>query len=137
LRHELRRHRRRCQLAYWHAPLFNSGNAGAATAMARMWHDLYRARVDVVLNGHDHHYERFAPQDAQGRARRRGPREFVVGTGGRSHALPPGFVAANSVVRDYATFGVLKLSLGPRGYRWRFVHERGGRFTDRGHARCH
>jgi len=91
----------------------------------------------VVLVGHDHDYERFAPQDPTGVSDpARGIREFVVGTGGRSHyatATP----VPNSEVRNSDTFGILRLTLHPASYDWKFVPEAGGTFTDSGTGYCH
>jgi hypothetical protein len=89
-----------------------------------------------VLNGHEHNYERFASQNPSGVADPKGIREFVVGTGGASHS---GFGApiANSEVRDSTSFGVLKLTLHPGGYDWKFVPAAGsGTFTDSGSGAC-
>jgi hypothetical protein len=105
--------------------------------MQAIWSDLQAAGVDLVLVGHDHHYERFAPQDAAGRANAKGPREFIVGTGGANHGSPSGTVAANSQARNYTVFGVLRLTLAPGGYDWRFVPEAGKSFSDAGHGVCH
>jgi calcineurin-like phosphoesterase family protein len=137
LRADLAAHRRRCTLAYWHHPRFSSGPHGDEQAVAPLWRALFAAGADVVLNGHDHDYERFAPQTPSGRADpRRGIREFVVGTGGRSH-YPTLIPLDNSERRNSATFGVLALTLHRDGYSWRFVPEAGGRFTDSGTTRCH
>ena len=100
------------------------------------WNDLYNAHADVVLNGHDHDYERFAPQDPSRNANPNGIREFVVGTGGESH-LAFTATARNSQVFNNATFGVLELTLHPTGYDWRFVPVPGGKFTDAGSGTCH
>jgi hypothetical protein len=126
-----------CTLAYFHHPLFSSGEHGNQTFMKPTWDALYAADADVVLNGHDHHYERFAPQDPSGTVdAARGIREFVVGTGGGSHYgivnLQP-----NSEVRNTDTFGVLKLTLHPNSYDWKFVPEAGKTFTDAGTGQCH
>jgi hypothetical protein len=100
------------------------------------WRALYRHGADVVLAGHDHDYERFAPQDSTGRLdRRRGIREFVVGTGGKSHYEFASF-ERNSQRRDATSFGILSLTLRPRSYDWRFIPAVGG-FTDRGSTQCH
>jgi hypothetical protein len=137
LRADLAAHRTRCTLAYWHHPRFSSGLHGNTQTVAPLWRALYDAGADLVLNGHDHDYERFAPQTPAGRAdARRGIREFVVGTGGRSH-YPIVVPRANSQRRNTATFGVLALTLHRDGYSWRFVPEAGGRFTDSGTGRCH
>ena len=137
LRAELRAHPSACTLAYWHHPRFSSGPHGPDATMAPLWNALYAAGADVVLAGHDHHYERFAPLDAAGRVdRRRGIRAFVVGTGGRSH-YPPVRRVRGSEVRNWRTFGVLRLTLDPGRYRWRFEPVAGSRFTDSGSGRCH
>jgi hypothetical protein len=89
------------------------------------------------LNGHDHDYERFAPQDPNGNAdQKRGIREFVVGTGGKNHR-EFGIRRANSEVRDNTAFGVLKLTLKTTGYDWKFIPEAGKTFTDSGSGSCH
>jgi len=96
------------------------------------------AGADIALGGHDHDYERFAPQTPRGLADpKHGIRQFVVGTGGRS--LYPFFsdVEPNSEVRDAATYGILELVLRPHGYDWHFLPAAGGAFSDRGTAACH
>lgn len=131
LRADLRVHRTRCTLAFWHHPRFSSGAHGSDARSGRFWDLLYGAGADIVLVGHDHDYERFAPQTPAGvRDLGRGIRQFVVGTGGKS-LRPFGAVAANSVRRDATTFGVVELTLRPRGYTWTFVPAVGA-FTDRG-----
>jgi hypothetical protein len=104
--------------------------------MSDIWRTLTQANVDVVLSGHNHVYERFAPQDAAGAPDPvHGPREFVVGTGGKSLGLIRQ-VRANSEAHDTESFGVLAMTLGARGYSWRFVTEDRG-ITDAGSAECH
>jgi hypothetical protein len=126
-----------CTLAAWHHPRFSSGPHGNDATYQPFWDDLYAAGVDVVLNGHDHIYERFAPQTPAGAADpQRGVREFLVGTGGKVLTSIQ-TVRANSEVRDASTFGVLELSLYPNGYGWRFVPEAGKSFTDSGFGLCH
>lgn len=126
-----------CTLAYFHHPLFSSGWHGANSKMKSSWNALYSAEADVVVNGHDHHYERFAPQTPSGTADgARGIREFVVGTGGRE-LRPLGTIASHSEVRNSNTFGVLKLTLHPSSYEWAFVPVAGKTFTDSGSDRCH
>jgi hypothetical protein len=101
-----------------------------------LWDALYAAHADVVLNGHDHNYQRFAPQDPNGEADPEGGiREFVVGTGGKSHYPILGPIANSEVYND-ETYGVLKLTLRPEGYQWRFIPVEGETFTDSGSARC-
>jgi calcineurin-like phosphoesterase family protein/cadherin domain-containing protein len=124
-----------CTLAYWHHPLFSSGAHGSNPRMAAIWQTLYDHGVDVVLSGHDHNYQRFAPQTADGVADAQGPREFVVGTGGRS-LYPTGPPIANQEAQGQDTFGVLKLTLHTTSYEWQFVPETGGTFGDMGSATC-
>jgi hypothetical protein len=138
LRADLQQNSSKCILAYWHNPLFSSGDEhGNDPQMKPFWDDLYTARADIVLNGHDHDYERFAPQNPDGIADPKlGIREFVVGTGGKNQrgfrkALPTTEVHSNS------TFGVLRLNLHPDGYQWEFVPVAGGKFTDSGSGTCH
>jgi hypothetical protein len=127
-----------CTLAYWHSPRFSSGQHGSSDIVEAYWDTLYQAGADVVLTGHDHDYERFAPQDSQGRADPdRGIREFVVGTGGFSHYPFPGAPLPNSEVRDATAFGVLVLTLSEAGYEWQFVPVEGKTFTDSGSGACH
>src|SRR5437660_6438426 len=138
LRADLTAHPTRCALAYWHHPRFSSGTThGSAKETAPLWRALYEAGVDVVIAGHEHNYERFAPQDPLGVAdSARGIREFVVGTGGDSH-FPLGPRIANSEVANSATFGVLQLTLEQAGYRWEFIPVQGKAFTDSGGGSCH
>ncbi len=138
LRADLAAHPAACTLAYFHKPLFSSGGAhGDAPEIRPLYQALYDANADVILSGHDHDYERFAPQDPNGKLdRARGIREFVVGTGGKNHR-PFGAPEATSEVRDTTTFGVLKLTLKPNGYDWKFIPEAGKSFTDAGSDSCH
>jgi hypothetical protein len=134
---DLAAHRDSCVLAYWHIPLFSSGGRAAGNSRP-FWTALYTAGADVVLNGHDHIYERFAPQTPNGMADVvRGLREFVVGTGGANHtSLSTLF--ANSEVRNTNTFGILKLTLHPTSYDWQFLPAPGtGAFADSGSQACH
>jgi uncharacterized repeat protein (TIGR01451 family) len=137
LRSDLAAHPTDCTLAYWHHPRFSSGEHGSFASTQPLWQALYDAGAEIVLSGHDHDYERFGPQNAAGAPDpERGIRQFVVGTGGRNrYAL--GAPLANSEARDAATFGVLRLTLRPTGYDWRFVPEAGGSFTDVGSGACH
>lgn len=137
LREDLAAHPAPCTLAYWHHPLFSSGEHGSEKEMKASWQALYDAGADVVINGHDHDYERFAPQDSSGKADpERGIREFVVGTGGKDHR-PFLTLRPNSEVRNNGTYGVLKLTLHSQGYEWKFIPEAGRRFTDSGSGTCH
>jgi hypothetical protein len=137
LKTDLATHHNMCTLAYYHQSRFSSGGSGNLSAYAPWWTDLYAGGADVVLSAHDHDYERFAPQDpAQNSDPARGIREFIVGTGGRSHS---GFhtIMPNSQVRDSSAYGLLVLTLHPSGYDWRFVPEAGKTFTDSGSGSCH
>jgi PKD repeat protein len=135
---DLAAHPGACTLAYWHRPFFTSGAVHAPdTAMRPIWDALQGAGAELVLSGHNHQYERFAPQLSDGTASDVGIRQFVVGTGG-FHSLydfitPP---RPNSEVR-YQGFGVLKLTLGATGYSWEFLPVQGSSFTDTGTAPCH
>ncbi len=125
-----------CSLAYMHHPPFSSGYHGGTASLKTIWKTLVQRGVDVVLAGHDHAYERFAPLDATGQVDLpHGTREFVVGTGGRSlysfRSLKTG-----SEVRSNKTYGVLKLTLHPDAYSWEFVPVAGQTFTDAGSADC-
>ena len=124
-----------CTMAYWHHPLFSSGEHGNDPTMHDIWQALMDFGADVVVTGHDHDYEQFHRQDANGVADANGIREFVVGTGGaalRSFAV----IKPNSAVRDSVTHGVLKLTLHPTSYDWEFVAAAGGSFTDVGSRPC-
>ena len=138
LRADLALHPTACTLAYWHKPLFSSGGAhGDELTVKPLWQALYAANADVIIGGHDHDYERFAPQGPDGTADpKRGIREFVVGTGGKNHR-PFGATKPNSELRDASAFGVLKLTLKPDSYDWRFIPEAGKSFTDSGSGSCH
>lgn len=126
-----------CALAYWHRPRWSSGtHHGNDQDLQTLWQVLYQANVDLVLNGHEHNYERFAEMDADGFAVTPGLREIVVGTGGRNHYEFAAPLPA-SEIRDSSTFGVLKLTLRPDGYDWEFVPVPGSSFTDRGSTSCH
>jgi hypothetical protein len=132
---DLAAHPNGCTLAYWHEPRWSSGTHGSNPLYSAIWGDLVAAGVDVVLNGHDHDYERFAPLLADGQVDVKGVREFIVGTGGESHYkfhLP----ATGSQVRIANTFGVLRLALEPGAYEWRVVSVSGATI-DAGKAACH
>jgi hypothetical protein len=126
---------RHCTVAIWHHPLFSSGPTGPNAFMRDVWRELHVENVDVVINGHDHLYERFAPQDPDGRADPvRGIRQFTAGGGG-AHLYDFVRVSPNSEARIKA-FGVLKLTLEPTSYRWDYI-EGNGAVTDRGVGACH
>jgi Calcineurin-like phosphoesterase len=124
----------KCTIAYWHHPLFSSGQNGDNPAMRAFWRILFSAGVDVVVVGHDHLYERFAPQDPDGRFDpARGIRQFIAGTGG-ANLYNFVTVRANSEKRISA-FGVLKLTLEVDRYDWEFIPVSGE--NDRGSDTCH
>jgi hypothetical protein len=137
LRADLAAHPARCTLAYWHHPRFSSGRHGDWAGADGPWRALYDLGADVVVAGHDHIYERFAPQSPDAQADlARGLRQFVVGTGGGDRYDIP-TVRPNSEVRDNTTFGVLMLRLEPERYHWQFVPAGDGTFSDSGVGRCH
>ncbi|MBD0322978.1 MAG: metallophosphoesterase [Aldersonia sp.] len=137
LRADLAAHPRACTAAYWHHPRFSSGDHGSDAATQAFWQALYEAGAEIVLSGHDHSYERFAPQGPTGEPDAAGGiREFVVGTGGRDlYGFPS--VAPNTEIRDASTFGVLVLTLGDGRYGWQFIPAAGGAFVDSGSGICH
>ena len=136
LRADLAANPRQCVLAYWHHPRWSSGSLHGSNAdYQTLWQILYEAGAELVLNGHEHNYERFVPMDAAGQPDPQGMRQIVVGTGGRNHygfdtPLP------TSEVRDSSTFGVLKLLLHDTGYDWQFIPVAGSTFTDSGSSGC-
>ena len=137
LRADLSAHPASCTLAYWHHPRFNSGHDGNATFMAPLFKLLYDAGADVALGGHAHDYERFAPQDPNGKLdRARGIQQFVVGTGG-AFFTSVGTARPNSQVRQANTYGVLFMTLHPASYDWQFVTASTRRVTDAGSQPCH
>jgi hypothetical protein len=128
---------RQCVLAYWHQPRWSSGtHHGSNAKYQTLWQVLSNAGAELVLNGHEHNYERFTPMNADGQPDPQGLREFVVGTGGRDH-YGFGNVLPTSEVRDDTSYGVLKLTLRPSGYDWQFIPVPGSTFTDSGSAPCH
>ena len=137
LQADLAAHPNACTLAYWHAPRFSSNQT--STPFGPFWNALYKAKAEVVLNGHIHNYERFAEQTPGGVSKPgRGIREFVVGTGG---AALKAFntIRANSEVHDANTYGVLKLTLHASSYDWEFVPVAGQSFPvpESGTTKCH
>jgi hypothetical protein len=127
-----------CTLAFWHHPRWSSDQyLGNNSDTGAWWTDLYNANADLVLNGHAHEYERFAPQSpSEALDSARGIREFIVGTGGKSFSTF-GTIQPNSEIRNATTYGVLKLTLHATGYDWEFVPEAGKTFTDSGSGSCH
>jgi Big-like domain-containing protein/calcineurin-like phosphoesterase family protein len=130
-----------CVLAIWHRPLFTSGSSGGgSTRVRRLWQALEDAGAEIVINGHDHLYERFAPQDSLGNATAAGIREFIVGTGGGETHSNYVNTPANVEASDNGNFsrGVIRLTLYDKSYRWEFLHAQGqGSYSDSGTAACH
>jgi hypothetical protein len=126
-----------CTLAYWHHPLFSSGSHGGDDSVRDLFAALYEGDAEIVITGHDHNYERFAPQDPVGTHDPvKGIRQFVVGTGGtgnRGVDAP----APNSEARYTDSLGILELSLYPEGYEWEYLAEAGSTFVDVGIGACH
>jgi len=137
LRAELKSSPTFCTLAYWHHPRFSSGPHGNDRSVGPFWDALYEADAEVVVNGHDHLYERFDPQAPDGSLdSERGIRQFTVGTGGRSfYSIRR--LKSHSAFRRTKTFGVLKLTLSHTRYTWQFVAAPSGRVLDEGHSSCH
>jgi hypothetical protein len=138
LQADLAAHPAACTLAYWHRPYYTSGWSVGDAEMHDIWVDLYNANAELVLNGHDHDYERFLPQDANATYDpAHGVVEMVVGTGGGNLRVFNG-VVANSFVRGNISFGVLTLTLHANSYNWQFQPDgHSGAFTDSGAATCH
>ena len=143
LKDDLARHPTLCTLAFWHHPRYSSGGHANNDFMAPVWQMLAEGGVELALAGHDHDYERFAPQDAHGMGdEARGMRQFVVGTGG-AWLTPMRFAADNSEERNNVNHGVLRLDLFDNGYTWEFIATANeadagmAAYTDRGAAPCH
>jgi acid phosphatase type 7 len=135
LRADLASHPSHCSMAYWHQPLRSSGHHGNDYAMKAFWRPLYEAGVELIVNGHDHDYERFAPMRPDGLRYWKGIRQFVVGTGG-ANLRSFGTIKPNSQARQSSIHGVLKLFLADGEYSWRFISA-DGTYTDRGNTSCH
>lgn len=137
LRQDLASQPAKCSLAYFHQPLFSSGHHGNNPLYRDLWQTLYDYHADILLNAHDHDYERFAPQNPQGESdHENGIREFVVGTGGESlYAFK--HITKNSERQNDQSYGILKLTLHPKSYDWEFLPIPGESFTDSGHSNCH
>lgn len=136
LKAELATDKRVCTLAFFHHPPFSSGGHANNAFMLPVWNVLAGAGVDLVLAAHDHHYERLAPLDAQGKPDRRGARQFVVGTGGATLS-PLRLPLAATEARNNTVPGVLKLALRDGGYSWDFLAALPTDFSDHGHGLCH
>ena len=135
VRNELQQNRTRCALAVWHHPHASSGPNGLNAQVRDMWQLLHEQGAEVVISGHDHFYERFAPQTHDYRYDPNGVRQFVVGTGGAPLYRPAGRGPNTEAVVE--TFGALKLSLNPSSYDWEFIEASSNRAIDRGTTGCH
>lgn len=128
---------RQCVLAYWHQPRWSSGSRhSSGEDFQTLWQVLYEAGAELVMNGHEHNYERFAEMNAEGVVVSPGLREFVVGTGGGGlydFATP----LPASEARNDSAYGVLKLTLRAASYAWEFIPIAGSTFTDSGSTNCH
>jgi hypothetical protein len=136
LEHDLKSNTQLCTVAYWHHPRFSSGWHGSDRRVAPFWHRLYIGGADVILNGHDHDYERFLPQTPEGTVdSTNGIVEIITGTGG---GVLRGFRAAvpHSAYQVQGHYGVLKLTLGAAAYRYAFLGV-DGTVWDRGGGACH
>jgi len=139
LANDLASHTQACTLALFHEPLYTSSSQVTPnTAVQPLWRDLYNHNVDLIVNGHAHNYERFAPQDANGNLdTARGIIEIIAGTGGEGHYSFNSTIAPNSLVRNSDTFGVLQLTLHQSSFDWKFIPVAGMTFTDSGTHACH
>jgi hypothetical protein len=137
LRADLAAHPAACTLAYWHHPRYSSGHDGSHVTLSAFWTALNQAGAELVISGHSHDYERFAPKDALGKVSGAGVRQFVVGTGGAfMTGIGTSRVAGSEAIQN-STFGVLMLTLHPASFDWRFAPIAGGRWTDSGSQQCH
>ena len=136
LKADLAAHPAACTLAYWHRPYFKD-DGGTSSRTRYFFKTLYAAHADVLLVGHKHIYERFAPMNPDDVADPNGIRQFIVGTGGKSQASLATTPPANAEVRNRGTYGVLRLTLHAGSYDWQFVPEAGKTFTDSGTQTCH
>jgi hypothetical protein len=136
LKKDLAATKKDCILAYWHRPRFSSGPYGDAKDTAPLWKLLYAAGAEVVLSGHEHYYERFAPLDGDGKPDEvSGIREFIIGTGGVS-LYDFKEIHASSEVRDNHSYGVMKFVLHDHGYQWDFIPAEGSPLHDQGRGEC-
>jgi hypothetical protein len=136
LRKDLAAHSNKCVLAYWHEPRWSAGSVhGNDSSSDALWDDLYAAHADVVVNSHDHDYQRYGLLNPSGVSDPSGIREFIVGTGGWGHY---DFTSTTPMpeVKNSTDYGVLKLTLHPGSYDWKFLPVAGGSFSDSGSSSC-
>jgi hypothetical protein len=137
LKADLAAHPVQCTLAYGHRPYWSDAG-GTISRTSYFAKTLYAAGAEVLLAGHQHIYERFAPMDpSTSAADVNGLRQFIVGTGGKSQSSLATIPPANAEIRNKGTYGVLKLTLHAGSYEWQFVPEAGKTFTDSGSQNCH
>lgn len=137
LQADLATHPSTCVLAYWHKPRWSSGSKhGNSLSVRALWQTFYEAGAELVLNGHEHLYERFKPMNSEGLEDPLGLREIIIGTGG-AELYPFGTPLATSDVRNNTSYGVLKLTLHSNSYDWEFIPVAGSTFTDSGSTECH
>lgn len=137
LRNDLAIHKNACTLAYYHTPRFSTGKHGDNKAVSGLFEELARNNVDVILNGHDHSYQRWARLGIDGAPNAiSGTREFVVGTGG-THTLTATSPRLGLEATNFTTQGVLQLKLRADGYDWNYLVANGEAFTDSGNEACH
>jgi len=138
LKADLAAHPARCSLAIWHIPRYSAAYAEGLPFLEDFWEDLYKAGTEMVLNGHYHYYERFAPMNSEGEPdNAMGIREFIVGTGGAHLETRGRSCNGNCQVLDMNTHGLLRLTLHPDSYDWEFIPEPGKTFSDSGSGKCH
>jgi hypothetical protein len=135
LKKDLAANPKKCVLAYWHKPRWSSTSA-AASKMQTIWSILVDAKAELVISGHAHNYERFAQMNKNGQAVYPGLRQIVAGTGGEGHS-GFGTILPASRARNASTYGVLKLTLRPGGYDWKFIPIAEQSYTDSGSTSCH
>jgi hypothetical protein len=136
LQADLAANTQKCILAFWHHPLYGSGKEGNTPEVIDFWQSLYTAHATLVINGHNHDYERFAPIDPAGNPDPvNGITEIVAGTGGKDHS-PLVQLQPNSQIFNDTDFGVLRLALHTDSYAWQFLPVAGATFTDEGIGKC-
>lgn len=135
---DLRSNKYVCTAAFWHHPHFTSGryanDVSSKSLSDDFWSELSKYKADVVLNGHDHLYERFAPQESSGESNESGIRQFTVGTGGKSHYKKTTSAANSEIIID-DRYGVLLMELGSKNYKWQFIST-DGEVLDTGTKKC-
>jgi hypothetical protein len=138
LKRSLAKHDAFCSLAVFHTPLYSSGFHGNEPRVRPLVKLLYKSGAELIVNGHEHHYERFAPARPDGRIDwKKGVQQIIAGTGGAPLRPRGARTVAHSRVFSSEAWGVLRLGLGKRGYTWKFLPVAGETFTDKGERKCH